>query len=273
VAQIVEPHAVDAECSHGATARLRERVGVHRRTVSTQTPNILLQSESFRSWVNSDLVAAYRRALDAHIVDEVDRASIPGGGGGSNPFEDVLYTVEAIAAAGYTADTVVLFPADALAIRLLIMSSGDSYAFSQSIGQLPSFVVSTSVDDGAGFAMDSNALGTLFVGPFVFASFEENNGTSRAPFAPRARAGSSFSGLTPRRPCPELRRTCPIISGRFPIVGAKCCQRSVRRWGSGHKACGPGPLNRPDGRRRSGDQAHADRPGRGQPHHRGDHRD
>ncbi len=143
--------------------------------VSSGTPNILLASSAFVGWVNNDLVTAYRLAVDTHIVGEIDAASIPAGGGGANAFEDVLYTREVVRAAGYSPDLVVVSPADALAIRLLQMTGGDSYAFAQ---QLPTFVVTNAVDDGAGFVMDSQSLGTLFLGPFVFQAFEENNGTT-----------------------------------------------------------------------------------------------
>ena len=103
-------------------------------TVSSGTPNILLAHEAFRQWVNVDLLAAYRTALDTHIIDEIDWASIPAGGRGGNVFEDILFTQEVVRAAGYQPDLVVVSPADALAIQLLVMQGGDSYAFSQ---QLP----------------------------------------------------------------------------------------------------------------------------------------
>jgi voltage-gated potassium channel Kch len=45
-------------------------------TVSTGTPNVLLANQSFRSWVNTDLAASYRRALDAHIIGEIQGAGI-----------------------------------------------------------------------------------------------------------------------------------------------------------------------------------------------------
>ena len=119
----------------------------------------------------------YRLALDTAIVSEIAAASTSIGGGGANDYEAVLYTMEAVAAAGYSPDLIVLSPGDALAIRLLVMSSGDSYAFSQS---LPDFVVTTAVADTEGFVMDSSAAGTLFLGSFTFAVFEENAGSTNS---------------------------------------------------------------------------------------------
>ncbi|MDP9329054.1 MAG: hypothetical protein M3P11_00150 [Actinomycetota bacterium] len=144
-------------------------------TVSTQTPNVLLNNPSFRGWVSNDLQAAFRAAVDFHVIDEIGSAGIGSGGGGSNVYEDVLYSQEVVRAAGYSPDLVVVSPADALAIQLLMLTGGDSYAFST---PAPALVVSASVEDGAGFVADAAALGVLFLGPFSFQVFEENNGTT-----------------------------------------------------------------------------------------------
>ena len=143
--------------------------------VQTGTPNILLQNTSFRSWVNNDLVAAYRAALDYHCVTEIGSASIPTGGGGGNVYEDVLFTQEVVRAAGYDPSLVVMSPSDALAVQLLTMSSGVTYAFGQAP---PTIVVSPSVEDGGGFVCDPGALGVLFLGPAQFAVFEEDAGST-----------------------------------------------------------------------------------------------
>jgi hypothetical protein len=143
--------------------------------VSSGTPNILLASDSFRSWVNFDLVSAYRNAVDFHIVDQITNASIPGGGGGNNAYEDILYSQETVRSAGYDPSLVVMSPSDALTVQLLTMSSGVTYAFGQSP---PSVVVSPSVEDGGGFVCDPGALGVLFLGPAQFAAFEEDAGST-----------------------------------------------------------------------------------------------
>ena len=61
--------------------------------VQSGTPNILLANDGFRLWVNFDLVAAYRMALDTHIVDQIEAANVQRGGG-TNAFEAVLYSQE-----------------------------------------------------------------------------------------------------------------------------------------------------------------------------------
>jgi hypothetical protein len=147
-------------------------------TMSSGTPNVLLASDSFRSWINTDLVAAYRGALDYHIVSEVGSASIPPvGGTGTNTFEDILYAQEAVRTAGYNPDTVAVSPGDALAVLTSQLSGGDSYIFRQTP---PAFVVSASIQDGAGFVFDSNALGILFLTPFTLQTFEESAGSTNS---------------------------------------------------------------------------------------------
>ena len=54
----------------------------------------------------------------------------------------MLYTQETVRAAGYSPDLVVVPPGDALAIQLVMVTSGDHYAFAQ---MMPRFVVSTAV--------------------------------------------------------------------------------------------------------------------------------
>jgi hypothetical protein len=54
----------------------------------------------------------------------------------------------------------VLSPADALAIELLQLTGGVSYAFAQTP---PNYVVTSAVADGAGFVCDTSALGEFYV--------------------------------------------------------------------------------------------------------------
>jgi hypothetical protein len=145
-------------------------------TISSQTPNVLLQNQNFRQWVNDDLLASYRAGVDAHIVAEIGSAGIGSGpGGGANTFEDILYAQEVVRAAGYRPDVVVVSPTDALSVQLTMLHSGDSYAFTQSA---PTFVVSNAVSDGEGFVADAGSLGILFLSPFTIQAFEENAGST-----------------------------------------------------------------------------------------------
>jgi hypothetical protein len=69
------------------------------------------------------------------------------------------------------------------------MSGGDNYAFAQ---QLPTFIVTNAVADGAGFVADLDALGTLFLGPFSLRVFEENAGTTNTSTV-RAESSGRFA--------------------------------------------------------------------------------
>jgi hypothetical protein len=149
-------------------------------TVSTATPNVLLQNPNFRSWVSNDLELAYRQAVDYHVITEIAAATPSAGSGGTNVYENVLYAQELVASAGYNATLVVVSPADALAIKLLIQEGGDHYAFSVTP---PDMVVTPSVDDGQGFVTDPRAAGTLYLSPAAFAVFEENAGATNSSTA------------------------------------------------------------------------------------------
>ena len=147
--------------------------------VSSNVPNILLHNPQFASYVNTDLTLAYRNAVDAHCIDEISNAGIPAlSGSGANIFEDVLYAVEAVAEAGYSADIAVMSPGDGLRLRLLMLHDGSSYALPISVGMLPRVIASPGVQDGEGFVADAQALGVLFVGAMQFGTWEENAGTN-----------------------------------------------------------------------------------------------
>ena len=157
-------------------------------TVSTGTPNVLLANDNFRSWVNGDLTLAFRRAVDFHIVEQVAAASIPLGDGGAGPYESILYAQETVSAAGYDPTLIVISPADALTVSLLQHSSGVTYVFGQ---ELPTMVVTPSVDNDEAFVCDPTALGTLFLSQFTLAAFEEDAGSTNASTV-RAEANGLF---------------------------------------------------------------------------------
>jgi hypothetical protein len=147
-------------------------------TISSGTPNILLQNQNFRSWVDRDLVAAFRAALDYHITTEIQGAGIGSGpGGGASTFENILLAQEEVRSQGYNPDITVVSPGDALAVQLTMLTGGDSYVFQQ---VLPTFVVTTAVSDGAGFVADASALGTLSLSPFSLQVFEEEAGSTNS---------------------------------------------------------------------------------------------
>lgn len=145
--------------------------------VESGTANVLLATDQVAQWVNADLVAGYRSAVDGHIIDQITAELIHAGGGGANAFEAVLYAQEAVRAAGYNPDLVVMSPADGLALQLLQLTGGDSYVFSQTP---PRIVITPAVGDGEGFVADRDALGILFLTPVRVQAFEENAGATNS---------------------------------------------------------------------------------------------
>jgi hypothetical protein len=137
--------------------------------VSDGIPLILFASDTFRQWIQNDVELAWRYSIDKRVVDKILAATTAVlDGSPDNVFEEVLYARATVAAAGYRPNVVVVSPNDALAIELLQMTGGDSYAFSQ---DAPAMVVTPSVADGAGFVADASATGTLYSSPTRFETF------------------------------------------------------------------------------------------------------
>ena len=150
-------------------------------TISKGVPNVLLANTGFRGWVGADLSLAYRNAVDTHVVGEITTSvTTVYSGSPANVYEETLFAAAAVRGEGYTPSLIVVSPADALAIELLQLAGGVSYAFSQSA---PTMIVTPSVADGAGFVLDPQAAGTLYLSPAAFQTFEENSGQTNSSTA------------------------------------------------------------------------------------------
>jgi hypothetical protein len=173
--------AIDAVTAKPETATVSELLAVQLQqvaTVSSGTPNVLLETAAFAQWVAFDLQLAWRRALDYMVTTAITAATIavsPSAAG--NIYEDIETARSAVESNGYSGSLVVLSPGDALDLRLLTMASGVSYAFAQ---QEPAIVVTPAVQDGAGLVMDPANAGTLYLSPARLATFEEANGTTNS---------------------------------------------------------------------------------------------
>ena len=170
---------------------------------------------------------AYRKALDYMITTEIAAAATAvTGSAAGNAYEDILQAQMAVEGQGYN-PTMVLSPADALALRLLTMASGVTYAFSQAP---PAIVVTPSIGDGTGFVLDPAAAGTLYLSPARFAVFEENAGatnTSTARFelhgilSCSVRRRSASSAGARNRPASSLGRGMGGAGGPPPAGAAR----------------------------------------------------
>jgi hypothetical protein len=146
-------------------------------TVSTAIPEILFANEGFAGWVRNDVELAWRFAIDSMVVDAITAAMPPSAPPGTNDYETLLAAVEAIAATGYTADVLVVSPGDALTLKLLQLTNGDSYVFPQN---LPALISTPSVSDGGGFVLDSRAAGSLYSSSVTFTVLPENAGATNS---------------------------------------------------------------------------------------------
>jgi hypothetical protein len=108
--------------------------------VTTQgVPNIMLESASFRSWINTDLTFAYASAVNWHVADEFADASVPTGAPGEDNLEAVLFAAEAVAAAGYSPSVLAASPEFLIDLTLLKQPGSSDYVFAGG-ASLPSTV-------------------------------------------------------------------------------------------------------------------------------------
>ena len=227
-AMIRDVDAVSTKPSTNTVSELLAEAVKQIASISSATPNVLLENDGFRQWVQTDLVLAYRKALDYMITTEIAAAATTvTGSAAGNAYEDILQAQMAVEGQGYNPTTVVLSPADALALRLLTMASGVTYAFSQAP---PAIVVTPSIGDGIGFVLDPAAAGTLYLSPARFAVFEENAGatnTSTARFESHGilscsvRRRSASSAGARNRPASSLGRGMGGAGGPPPAGAAR----------------------------------------------------
>jgi hypothetical protein len=146
--------------------------------ISPGVPNVLLESDSFRGWVESDLRIAWNQAVDDMVIDAILATTPSANSGGVNPVEEVMYAISDVAGNGYVANVLVLSPSDTLAYLLAMTEGGDAYIKSPVVNLR--LITSKNLDDASGFVADANALGQLFLSPARLAVFEENAGASNS---------------------------------------------------------------------------------------------
>jgi hypothetical protein len=146
-------------------------------TVSTETPNIMLESAAFRSWINFDLQFAYSSAVDWHVLNQISTASPTPSAAGLDFLESIMLAAEDVASAGYSPNVLAASPGSLIELALAKQPGTDDYVFSGNqldIG-LRKVAVRGLVQP---LVMDASAVGVLYNSPIRFATFEENNGTT-----------------------------------------------------------------------------------------------
>jgi len=149
-------------------------------TIESGIPNIVLEQPSINTVIETDLRLAINEGLDKLVLDTVAAS------GFQAPSTDPLIVsvrkaMTTLFAAGYAPDTLILTPAAAEALDVLVSGiSGGTNDYVFSPGQFAPNIwnlnrrVSKTVP--APVVMDSTAYGKLYLSPVSLAKFEENAG-------------------------------------------------------------------------------------------------
>jgi phage head maturation protease len=153
-------------------------------SISSGIPNVYLESSAVNSIIESDLRLAVNAALDKLVLDVIATAGFQAPG--TDPLVDsVRKAISVIAAAGYSADTLILTPAAAESLDLMkaTATAGESvYVFppGQGAGTIWTLRKVVSKSAAAPVVVDSSAVGRLYLSPITLARFEEAAGQTNS---------------------------------------------------------------------------------------------
>jgi hypothetical protein len=153
--------------------------------VESGIPNVYLENNTIESIIGQDLRLAVNEGLDKLVLDAL------AGSGFQAPGTDQLLVsirkaMTTIYAAGYAPDTVILTPANAEALDVLVtgVSGGTAdFVFGAgrfAPGQLFGMNVRISKTIPAAAVVDASAFGKLYASPVGLATFEENAGKTNS---------------------------------------------------------------------------------------------
>ena len=147
-------------------------------------PNVYLESAAVNSIIETDLRLAVNGGLDKLVLDVLAASGFQAPGT-DNLIDSVRKAITVIAAAGYSADTLILRPQDDEALDLLKATSvaGESiYVFppGQGASSVWSLRRHVSKSAAAPVVCDASAVGRLYVAPVALQRFEENAGSTNS---------------------------------------------------------------------------------------------
>jgi HK97 family phage prohead protease len=154
--------------------------------IVTGVPTIMLEQPAIESVLGTDLRLSYNEGLDKLVLDAIATA------GFQAPSTDPLLTsirkcVTTILAAGYNPDTLILTPANAETLDLLVSGiSGGTADYVFGPGQFATgrtiFGMSVRISKtiAAPAVVDAQAFGKLYLGPVALSTFEENAGKTNS---------------------------------------------------------------------------------------------
>lgn len=151
--------------------------------IQTGIPNVYLEQAAFNTVIEGDLRLALNEGLDKLVLDAIAASGFQAPG--TDPLlVSIRKAITAITAAGYTPDTLILTPAAAEALDVLVsgVSGGNNdYVFAPAQfapGTIFGLQRRVSKTAAAPVVADSAALGKLYASPIALARFEADAGTT-----------------------------------------------------------------------------------------------
>lgn len=153
--------------------------------VQSGVPNIMLEQDAIESVIGNDLRLSINEGLDKLILDALAASGFQAPGT-DNILVSVRKAMTTIYANGYNPDTLILTPANAEAIDVMVtgLTGGTAdFVFGPgrfAPGTLFGLNVRVSKTIPAPAVADANAFGKLYAGPVALATFEENAGKTNS---------------------------------------------------------------------------------------------
>lgn len=173
--------AVSAKPETGSTINLTTVPLLQVASIQSAIPNIVLEQPAVNTVIENDLRLAINDGLDKVFLDTVTASSFQTPG--ANLILSVRSAMTTLFAGGYNPDTLILTPADAAALDVLVsgIASGTAdFVFSpgQFSPQIWNLQKRMSKTVPASVVMDSTAYGKMYMSPVSLARFENASGTT-----------------------------------------------------------------------------------------------
>jgi uncharacterized protein len=174
--------AVTAKPETGSTLTVNVVALKQVATIQTNVPNIYLEQAAFNTAIETDLRLAINDGLDKLVLDSTAASGFQAPG--TDPLlVSIRKAMTTIMAAGYSPDTLLLTPANAEALDVLVSGvSGatNDYVFGPGNFATQIFGLNKRVSKtvAAPVVVDSTAFGRLYTSPVSLARFEADAGTT-----------------------------------------------------------------------------------------------
>lgn len=173
--------AVTAKPETGSTLNIVSTAMKQLATVQSGIPNVFLESPALNSIVENDLRLALNDALDKLVLDAIATSGFQAPGT-DQLLVSIRKAITTIQGNGYNPDTLILTPANAEALDVLVSGvSGGTADFVFGAGQFATGTIfgltkRISKTIPAATVLDAQALGKLYASPISLSRHEENAG-------------------------------------------------------------------------------------------------